>query len=84
MSGVLFLAATLIIATAGVFTYWWIDRAPRRDPLGGVDEFERARRILRERSTPGGDYRGSNAAGGLEGGPARTRRPQGSTVRVIR
>jgi hypothetical protein len=52
MSGVVYLLGGVLLAAIGIGLLWLVEAAPRRDPLGGVEEFNRARSALRR--TPSG------------------------------
>jgi len=53
MSGVFYLLGGVLLAAIGVGILWLVEAAPRRDPLGGVEEFNRARSALRRNPSRG-------------------------------
>lgn len=52
MSGLIYLLGAVVLSAVGLGILWFVERAPLRDSLKGVDDFERARMALKRRDRP--------------------------------
>ncbi len=84
MSGLIYLVGAILLASVGLTALWLFEKAPLRDSLSGVHEFERARRALRRRHSPGGSRNDAEWASNREKGERRDRRDAPSTVKILR
>ncbi|MER3395491.1 MAG: hypothetical protein C4318_06245 [Acidimicrobiia bacterium] len=84
VSGLIYLVGAVVMAAVGLGVLWFVQKAPLRDSLKGVDEFKRARMALKKRERP---YIWRDRAGlqsGTKWGNSNHRDNESSTVKVLR